>query len=84
MPPLNPRTTGGEMMRRTKMNGIEVIADQHWDWLHGFLSLTSISFDEVRRLEYIYKTAFIHGAKHGQEILTKSLNPKEVTNDNSN
>jgi len=30
------------------------LADEHWEWLS-------------KLLEYVYKTAFIHGYKHGQE-----------------
>jgi hypothetical protein len=32
----------------------ENLAEQHWFWLKVLL-------------EYLYKTAFIHGYKHGQE-----------------
>jgi len=32
----------------------EQLADEHWEWV-------------VRWLEMIYKDAFLHGYKHGQE-----------------
>jgi len=32
----------------------EILADEHWDWLG-------------KLLEYLYKSAFIHGFKHGAE-----------------
>lgn len=32
----------------------EILAKEHWEWLSKYT-------------EYLYKTAFIHGYKHGQE-----------------
>ncbi len=46
---------------------IEEMADAHWKWLNGFMeTLSSCGFDE-ETLEYVYKTAFVHGFKHGVE-----------------
>lgn len=44
---------------------IKQLAENHWDWVQGFINtLDSFGFDEDT-LKYIYETAFIHGFKHG-------------------
>ena len=44
----------------------EELADEHWEWIEGLLG--SLPYDlldvGVITLEYLYKTAFIHGYKH--------------------
>ena len=40
----------------------ERLADEHWAWL-------------MKLLEYVYKSAFIHGYKHGKEDRETCLDP---------
>ena len=44
----------------------EELADEHWEWLNGLLESMG-NFRELRALQYVYKTSFIHGYKHGEE-----------------
>lgn len=48
----------------------EHLADEHWQWLSGFIR--SAFGDDIEELpidavEYLYKTAFVHGYKHAKE-----------------
>ncbi len=47
---------------------IKEIADLHWDWLNGFIEKLQIDHVPLEALEYVYKTAFLHGAKHQREL----------------
>ena len=44
---------------RDKLKSPEQLADEHWAWV-------------VRWLEMVYKDAFIHGYKHGQEATSQN------------
>ena len=48
-------------------NEIKKLADDHWKWVEGFISTMSDMDWEVSSLEYLYKTAFVHGYKHGSQ-----------------
>jgi len=48
---------------------IKKIADEHWEWVEGlFNALPDGSVFDVATMEYLYKTAFAHGAKHAQQL----------------
>jgi hypothetical protein len=48
------------------MTPIEKLADDHWQWTKGLIeSLEGDPHINIKTLEYIYKTAMIHGYKHG-------------------
>lgn len=65
------------------MADIEKLAQEHWDWVEGLLESQcrdgewglidysvrpKISNPSIKPIvEYLYKTAFIHGYKHGVE-----------------
>lgn len=49
----------------------EQLAEEHWTWLESLLVLI---FAVIR---YLYKTAFIHGMKHGEENLYKLWSKEE-------
>ena len=58
---------------------ISILADEHFAWLKGVLERTALidkSFMDNERVlslvEYIYKTAFIHGGKHAIELFQES------------
>ena len=44
-----------------------VKADHHWDWIEELLKLTGHPDSQLKLIEYIFKTAFLHGAKHAEE-----------------
>lgn len=50
---------------------IEILAEEHWDWL-GKLLKTVVSPKDWemfgKLLKMIYVTAFKHGAKHNEEL----------------
>ena len=47
---------------------METIAEEHWEWLEGLWNsfLGEVVFD-MSTVEYLYKTAFVHGWKHAQQ-----------------
>ena len=42
-------------------------AEKHWVWLDGVFSKIPGGVTNKSLMEYLYKTAFVHGYKHGQE-----------------
>lgn len=49
-----------------EMKTPEDLANEHWDWVEGFWeSLPDENKKYLVTIEYLYKTAFIHGFKHG-------------------
>ena len=44
-------------------------ANSHWDWMGRLFELIGYSKDQIKVIEYVYKTAFLHGAKHAEEEL---------------
>jgi hypothetical protein len=43
-------------------------ADEHWEWLSGLLNAMDVSKSQmIAAVAYLYKTAFIHGYKHGRD-----------------
>ena len=54
-----------EPKENAKTNHVEKIADNHWKWVEGLLSASNAGLDDLH--VYLYKTAFIHGFKHGKE-----------------
>lgn len=42
-------------------------SDQHWEYIKSLLENCNMNPDEIRRIGFHYKTAFIHGFKHGVE-----------------
>ena len=43
------------------------LADKHWEYLGGVLMLISgHNKEQIATIQYHYKTAFIHGYKHGK------------------
>ena len=56
-----------ELLRELKANNPEELAEEHWDWVEPLLELCFLDAKEIQRLEYLYRTAFEHGYKHGEE-----------------
>lgn len=54
------------------------LAIDHWDWLEPLLLMLDEKPANIGAMEYLYKTAFIHGYKHGQE---DSKNGEETHDD---
>ena len=42
-------------------------AEKHWVWLDGVFSKIPGGVTNKSLMEYLYKTAFVHGYKHGHE-----------------
>lgn len=52
------------------MTGIvesQIMAEEHWDWLEPIVSKIPYHVRDDAFLGYLFKTAFIHGAKHERE-----------------
>ena len=50
------------------------LINAHWVWLEGFLNTIDDTSFTVETIEYIYKTAFVHGYKHASTELNKKEN----------
>ena len=50
------------------------LADAHWFYIKSLLTEHGIPGPEIKRIEFHYTTAFIHGFKHGVES-TKCYSP---------
>jgi hypothetical protein len=59
---------------RTEQNIIsfeETLAEAHWLYLESVLKVHFVLNEEIKIAEHHYKTAFIHGFKHGVESCGK-------------
>jgi len=47
----------------------ESLAQEHWEYVKGLIDHigTAIQESQMQTFEFLYKTAFIHGYKHGSE-----------------
>lgn len=54
---------------------IKKLANEHWNWLNGLLDSIG-DIDDKKLIEYVYKTAFIHGAKHAFELMEDTKDRK--------
>ena len=46
------------------------LAEAHWKYIGGLLKNSGVGTQEILRVEFHYKTAMIHGYKHGVEDAT--------------
>lgn len=47
---------------------VEKIANAHWKWIEDFIfSMPDSNMWGVSSMEYLYKTAFVHGYKHASQ-----------------
>jgi len=49
------------------MKDIKQLANEHWNWVSKLLKLLTNANINMEVVEYLYKTALIHGYKHGLE-----------------
>ena len=49
---------------------IKKLSEEHWKWVEGLLKTMDEDFT-LEIIGYLYKTAFIHGAKHFKELIEK-------------
>lgn len=54
---------------KKELSEAEIQAGLHWDYVKGVLALYLSSESIVQQAAYHYKTAFVHGWKHGQEAM---------------
>ena len=52
------------------------IAEAHWNYIKDLLLNHKISKNEINLIGFHYKTAFVHGYKHGQEELIEMYKNK--------
>ena len=62
------------------VTAVERLAQEHWEWVRCFIEAIreDIGLDDVvgeKTGEYLYKTAFIHGYKHGCRQAVSDLGP---------
>ena len=48
-------------------NKAEELAQAHWGYIESLLKIHSVLDEKIKMVEFHYKTAFIHGYKHGVE-----------------
>ena len=57
------------------------LADEHWEWLEGLWeSLPDGATFGITTTEYLYKTAFVHGYKHG--VMTQTTDSEKTAVEN--
>jgi len=56
----------------------EKLAKEHWEYLAKVLRLHKVNEEEIHKIGFHYKTAFIHGMKHGIEYIKYSKGGKNV------
>lgn len=56
------------------MDAIKELADAHWKYVESVLEQHGAGIYEMELCEFHYKTAFIHGFKHGVEYAEESKN----------
>ncbi len=49
------------------MERANTLLRDHWDYIQALLSIHDCDEDDIKMIEFHYKTAFIHGYKHGVE-----------------
>ena len=55
---------------------IKKLVDEHWKYIEGLLMVHGETPEKnMRVIEYHYKTAMLHGYKHGQEEAQKAFRP---------
>ena len=58
---------------------IEKVAQEHWKWIEGLWeSLPDGGTFGLTTTKYLYKTAFMHGFKHGIEDAKNPVDPCEI------
>lgn len=53
------------------MENAKKLSYEHWKYIRELLLIHGLDNEEVEMVGFHYKTAFIHGYKHGQEQLIK-------------
>jgi len=59
------------------------IAEAHWNYIKDLLLNHKIAKDKINLVGFHYKTAFVHGYKHGQEELIEMYKNKHRCTDNN-
>lgn len=49
----------------------EKLAEKHWQYIEGILKKEGTPEQEINRIGYHYKTAFVHGYKHAIERINE-------------
>tara|TARA_Y100000310_G_scaffold264568_1_gene275226 strand:- start:296 stop:451 length:156 start_codon:yes stop_codon:yes gene_type:complete len=44
----------------------EELAKEHWEWVSKLMTYIPVGSRTDKLIEYLYKTAMIHGYKHGK------------------
>jgi hypothetical protein len=50
-----------------KKSQAELLADQHWKYISEVLAVSGLADTIIFQIGFHYRTAFIHGFKHGAE-----------------
>ena len=63
------------------INEAKKLAEAHWDYIGEFLRIHGEDKKNIEIIGWHYRTALIHGYKHGQESVIKELKeqPSECT-----
>jgi len=59
------------------MQTIRKLADDHWEYIEEVLRLEGVEEERIDRTGFYYKTAFIHGYKHGIDNSVPDLGHKK-------
>ena len=63
-----------ETTDKKELSEAEIQAGLHWDYVEKTLQTHCIDQSELDLCGHHYKTAFVHGWKHGQEAMNGSTN----------
>ena len=63
-----------ETTDKKELSEAEIQAGLHWDYLRGVFLAHGIQSSLVDLCGHHYKTAFVHGWKHGQEAMNGQPN----------
>jgi len=59
------------MNKLTSETVAQELAEEHWNYVENLLKAHKISKAEIGTIGFHYKTAFVHGFKHGVEWRAK-------------
>ena len=59
--------TDNKLEYEYKNTPLDMLINNHWAWMEGFVKTLDREVFRKEALEYIYKTAFKHGYKHALE-----------------
>lgn len=72
------------MENEEKDDSVEKLAADHWNYLQGVLEAHGVEWNTIKTCGHHYRTAFVHGFKHGIEHIqsTQAITTFQFPSDN--